>query len=201
MTVHPSLYHPNDALQLCRSGSPVPRTHCSSFSTQKCILQQVGEKLLSHFPGSSCPIVEMRCLSHGLTSLPELQAKSILLMSFIKEPSESNKKLRKLSWWPNMDSQVEGYKILYYLPDVLTKCIIILNQISFWTPCRRGIASGEKHYFKEIQMKHNRFLRSLELKSCGQVWTRYLCARLGSILKIYTQIPDQKEESSGIHLP
>lgn len=126
---------------------------------------------------------------------------SLLLMSFIKEPSESNKKLRKLSWWPNMDSQVEGYKILYYLPDVLTKCIIILNQISFWTPCRRGIASGEKHYFKEIQMKHNRFLRSLELKSCGQVWIRYLCARLGSILKIYTQIPDQKEESSGIHLP
>lgn len=193
----------NYSLQLCSGGSLVPtalfpQPAAAAFPPRNAYCNK-HERHSSHTSQGS-PVPPWR----GDFSLIVWQAfklsLSLLLMSFIMEPSEPNKKLRKLSWWPNMDSQVESYKILFYLPDIVTKHEIVLNQNAFWTQCRRGITSGGKCYFKGMQMKQSGFVKSLELKSRGQVWIRFLCARLCSILKTYSQVPEQEEESSGIHL-
>lgn len=96
-------------------------------------------ELLSHSGDEMCLFMVWRAFQSLEPSL------SLLLRSLKKKSSDSNKKLRKLSWWPNMESQDEGHKIVCYLPDVLTKCIILLNQSSFWTLHRKGNASEERY--------------------------------------------------------
>lgn len=56
----------------------------------------------SRFPGRSCPTLETRCISHYL---PELQAKAA---SLAHELHQGISRIRKLSRWPSMDSQVEN---------------------------------------------------------------------------------------------
>lgn len=152
MTVHPPLDHLNQALQLCPSGSPIPKPHHNSLSIQKCLLQLMRERN----PTLSNILVQPSHASQGAPVpwwrwdvSPTVQ---LAFQSFkpspsllLKESSGSNQKLGKLSWWPNTDSQVEGYKTVCYLPAVLTKRMTILIQTSFWTLRRREIASGEKH--------------------------------------------------------
>lgn len=166
LALAPSPLHPT-AVPKC---SPLPKS-LGRFSTQGSnIYCSPGEApRIQHislqpscFPGSSCPTLRMRCVSHP-PSRPSRQ--SCLPCSRASQRNCQNQrallaaKFELPSGKPN--------KTMCSSPDVLTKSMMMLR-FPLRTLPSRGITSGEKYHFKDIPIKQNGILTSLEPKPGGR---------------------------------
>lgn len=109
---------------------------------------------------------------------------------------------REISSRARVDSQVENHKIACSLPDMLTKSMVVSNQISPWDSAWQRDrfwgeipAQGHPNEAKWIPEQLGAKVRWTSLSQISLHKMRF------NFLKSYSQIPDRGEESSGIHLP